>query len=198
MSKKRSNVSNQDVFLVAANNIGADRQFVDAEDVYVEAHRLTPHRFSWRTKRELIDLATLERVFRKVSSTKYLIKEGKYLLRLSSLGLFWVQKNELLINNLNGNERSGKSLGMNRNTVEINRFKKTKIYQKWLEDGGLPGNKYIVAEALGCMPNKPLSEFERRLNLLAVDAQFAEDFGLKSFLEILDFAKKDWFEERSV
>ena len=77
----RTYFTNTDLILVAAALAGAGKKFADIEDIAVEAYRLSPKRFGWRTKpypnlRSVVQTVTdLERKSRK-DGTAELTRRG--------------------------------------------------------------------------------------------------------------------------
>jgi hypothetical protein len=77
----RTYFTNIDLILVAAALAGAEKKFADIEDIAVEAYRLSPRRFGWRTKpypdlRSVVQtVADLERKARK-DGTAELTRRG--------------------------------------------------------------------------------------------------------------------------
>ena len=89
-------VTNADIFLWALNRLGGANKFIDVEDVYVEAFKLAPLRFAWRTKKDLPDLKKCAKALRDAEArepTPVAKSSDRYKQQLTVSGQQWVTEN---------------------------------------------------------------------------------------------------------
>ena len=96
MTKIATDFANWELFMIALAKVGGDSNFTDVETAFIEAHRLAPDRFCWRTNRELPEIKKLSKALRDAD-----VKAGNLMTKtsdghkrqLTATGLAWMQEN---------------------------------------------------------------------------------------------------------
>jgi hypothetical protein len=96
--KLTSDPSQAEVVTLAVYLLGGAQRAIDTEDIAVEAHKLTPGRFSWRKYPDQINLELI-RVYLSDAKLKHnmLLGSGKIGWRLTQLGLKWCEESGALL-----------------------------------------------------------------------------------------------------
>ena len=84
--------ANWEIFLVALHRVGGDHEMVDVETAFIDAHKIAPMRFSWRTQ-DVPEIKKLSKALRDADA-----KGGKYMTgsgnkrQLTAAGLDWIEQ----------------------------------------------------------------------------------------------------------
>jgi len=85
-------------------------------------------------------------------------------------------------------------LSSNQASRQLNRFKKSTFFERWIETGELSLERWELAAALRCSPNSSADIWRKRIETLKADAQYFNDQDSQRFLNLTLEEKSDWFE----
>ena len=89
--KLTPSLSQAQLVTLALHRLGGAKRAIDTEDVAVEAHRISPSRFSWKKYPNQINLELI-RVFSDAKKSALVIGSGRTGWRLTQRGLKWAEE----------------------------------------------------------------------------------------------------------
>lgn len=184
-----------DVFLWALYELGGAEDFVDVELVLLEAFRIAPQRFGWRTRPDLPDRLKGNMALHgaDIKSPKLLIKQGPDKRRLTLEGQRWIEENFDRLAESLGGDRVVEAPKSNRTSRLLSEATRSDVFIEWSETDTLATEKWRYADLLRCSPDSAPAVWKQRIETLRSAAYAA---GREDFLKFLDQIVSDhadWF-----
>jgi hypothetical protein len=188
-------INNADIFLWAVFELGGSDDFVDVEDVMLEAFRLAPERFCWRTKRDLPDKLKLNAALHgaDAAAPKLLIKNGQHQRRLSIQGQQRIEDNfDRLATALRGDVKV-EVPKTRRSSRVIGDVTRSEIFTAWADSNSLVPEKWRYADLFRCSPDSANSVWKHRLENYRSAAYAGGREDILKFLDQIAIDHPDWF-----
>lgn len=181
--KEHIDLANWEILLIALHRVGGDHQMVDVETAYIEAHRLAPRRFSWRT-REIPEIKKLSKALRDADAkgNRYMTGSGNRR-QLTAVGLEWIEAHSEEVKLLNDPRTL---LGQARSTVGhimLKRLLKSQEYKAWEADQSVTVERWRLANLFKCSPDSPVETWHSRLEQTGVAAHAEGRADVRAFLD---------------
>jgi hypothetical protein len=190
-----SSVSNNEVILWALYELGGSDHFVDVEDVFLRAFELAPIRFSWRTRKDLVDYKkcslALGALGRQVP--RPIVNQGEYFRMVSVEGQKWIEENFDRLADELGKDRDVKAPRSRSTTRLVTQILKSELYEEWRQSGELPTDKWKVALMLRCSPDSARAVYQERIETLRSAAYASGHTEILEFLDQLKAQRREWF-----
>jgi hypothetical protein len=188
-------ITNTDIYLWALFELGGSDRFMDVEDVMLEAFRLVPERFCWRTKPDIPDKLKGNSALHGADAAfpKLLIKNGQSQRRLTLEGQKWIEDNfDRLASALRGDVKveAPKSRRSSRLLSEVSR---SDIFMSWTDTDALVAEKWRYADLFRCSPDSAQHIWKHRLETLRSAAYAAGREDILKFLDQIAGDHPDWF-----
>jgi hypothetical protein len=196
-----NDVSNVLLALAALDHLGGATKFVDIEDVAIEAFKVAPDRFGWRTKKEYPSWERVRTAFvhanqseQRRGATALVISdtEGSSW-KLTADGVTFVRKNAAKTAAATGRKRSraGAASPSGRRTREIRRHS---AFTRFLQGASVSDiERYELAEVLVCPPDSSAALVMRKLDVARAAALDVDDADVLRFLtEIAREVGRKW------
>ena len=188
-------VTNSEVFLWALYELGGADEFVDVEDVFIQAFELAPLRLSWRTRADLPDLKKCSKALRDADdrSPLLLVKKGAERRQLTAEGQKWIEDN---FDRLAEALRSNQVVKAPRTRTParlVGYALRSTAHKKWAESGEITDEKWRIADMLRCSPDSARTVFRERLETLRAAAYSAGREDALAFLDALQEQRPEWF-----
>ena len=196
----RFRLSNYKIMFFVLDELEGAGRFVHVEDLFERAWRLSPDRFSWRTK-EYPNYKLLHKALSDCDEKRpgFLIKGGGGLeRRLSSDGIKWVEKHrDDFIALIGKDDRLAPVMSAvgRRDQRRLLELEKSKLVRSFKADKGMDGSKYQIADILMCSPGSPSSVWKRKLDTLKSACERYHRTLLVEFLDEVEQLHPDWFVE---
>jgi hypothetical protein len=204
-----SDVANTELILLAMALAGAGDDFKDIEDIAVEAFRLSPQRFGWRTRNYVSD---------KIAVQAIADLEGKHKDRLTLRGAAKAATRRLTAEGRKAALQAGAKVAdrefadlgsliahfrdpgsqapeptpaeRRRVQAELQELRRHRAYQVWADqDGDLRDvDRWQLFDALSCLPDAPLWSVKNQSEKLIALAERWQDAELVEFLHALSTA----------
>ena len=180
MNKSRHfNLANWEIFLIALQRVGGDQEMVDIETAYIEAHKLAPKRFSWRTQ-DMPEIKKLSKALHDADAKgkNYMIGIGNKR-QLTGSGMQWIETHASEVNSLNDPRTS---LGQARSTTGHIMFKRvlnSAEYKEWKANPKCTFEGWRLSNIFKCSPDSPAETWISRLEQTktAANAEGRSDVG---------------------
>jgi hypothetical protein len=188
-------INNTEIFLWALFELGGSDGFVDVEDAMLEAFRLVPERFCWRTNRDLPDKLKLNPALHgaDAATPKLLIKNGQHERRLTIEGQRWIEDNfDRLVSVLRGDVTVEPPKGR-RSSRLLNDLIRSDIYEQWSGTDTLVTEKWRYADLFRCSPDSANTIWKHRLETLRSAAYASGREDILKFLDRIASDHPDWF-----
>jgi hypothetical protein len=189
-------VSNVTIVLASLERLGGAQRYVDIEEVTIEAYRIAPERFSWRTKREFPSQERVRTAFVHANQGQHRKAQGPLVVSntdgsswmLTFEGLAWIRKNAISAEHVREGGRipgRGKSVSARR----IREIRKHRAFEAYCNGTPIARiARHELAELLVCPPDAPRDAVRRKVDRALTAAVDVEDDAVMLFLE--DLAKE--------
>jgi hypothetical protein len=188
-------IANTDIFLWALFELGGSDDFVDVEDIMLEAFRLVPERFCWRTNRELPDKLKLNPALHgaDANTPKLVIKNGPSQRRLTLEGQQWIEDHFDRLASALGGDVKVEAPKTRRSSRLIGDISRSDIFSSWVENGTLLSEKWRYADLFRCSPDSAPSIWKNRIENLRSAAYVAGREDILKFLDQIATDHPEWF-----
>lgn len=188
-------LTSADVVLWALFELEGSDEFVDVENVFLEAFKIAPQRFGWRTRPDIPDKLKGNAALHgaDVRSPKLLIKRGPDHRQLTLEGQRWIEDNFERLADALGGDRIVEAPKGRKSSRLVSEAVKAEAFKVWSESGSLPAEKWKFADMLHCSHDSAQSVWRGRLEALRSAAYVADRNDLLSFLDLLATEHVDWF-----
>lgn len=201
--------TNIELVLLAMLIAGAGDDFIDLEDIAVEAHKLSPQRFGWRTKpypsdkllvQAIADLERRHKDSRTLRGTgkapaRMLTAEGrKVALRVGSklAGIEFSDVASLTAHFQNAGEGAPRQVPAERRPAqaELTELRRHHTFQVWEDAGGDLSSleRWELLDAVSCLPDAPPTSVREQTEKLIAQAERWSDREAIEFLNDLSKA----------
>lgn len=207
-----SEVANTELVLLAMALAGAGDDYVDVEDIAIQAYELSPQRFGWRTRSFPSDKIVVQAIADLEGRNK-----GKERDRLTSRGADKIATRRLTSEGRRaalavGAKIAGREFGdlpsllahfkqqgsaapeptpaeRRRVQAELGELRRHRTYQQWADEGDLDGSEsWQLLDALSCLPDAPQWAVREQTERLRALAERWQDEEVLDFLDALSRA----------
>jgi hypothetical protein len=196
-AKQTVDLANWEIFIVALSRVGGNREMTDVETAFVEAHKLAPDRFAWRTKRDLPEYKKLSKALRDADANGQQLMTGTsdgHKRQLTAQGLTWIENNQHRLKGL-GDTRFSPGLAKSSfGAGLLARVSKAPEFLAWKKREQPPLPKWRLAEIFKCSPDSPVETWQSRLEQTGAAAHAA---GMRDVLEFVEMLKAKVIDEQS-
>ena len=185
-------VSNVLLALAALEHLGGAEHYVDIENVTLEAYRIAPDRFSWRTRRDYPSWERVRTAFVHANQ-KEQKREGGLLVvsntdgsswKLTANGVAFVRKYAARIEGLAAKGRPKRRSGKSAERVrQIRRHRAFQAFKHGTPVADMA--RHQLADILLCPPDSPQEGVRRKLDAAKAAAVDVDDGEVGRFLEEL-------------
>jgi hypothetical protein len=206
-------LANTELVLLAMLLAGAGEDFTDIEDIAVEAHRLSPQRFGWRTKPYPSDKIVVQAVADL---------EAKHKDRLTLRGAGNVATRMLTADGRKAAVAAGKKVAgrdfddasslvshfrssdqdapapapaeRRRVQAELGELRRHRVFQVWVDEGGDLSTleRWELLDALSCLPDAPVWGVRQQVeNLTSLAERWSDDEAIQFLNDISTVAAAD-------
>jgi hypothetical protein len=188
-------IKNTDIFLWAIFELGGADHFVDVEDVMLEAFRLVPERFCWRTNSELPDKLKLNPALHgaDAATPKLLIKNGPNQRRLTIQGQQWIEDNFDHLAAALGGDVKIEAPKTRRSSRLVGDLTRSDLFTAWRDTSTLVPEKWRYADLFRCSPDSAAGIWKHRLENFRSAAYAAGRDDILTFLDQIATEHPDWF-----
>lgn len=192
--------NNSDLTVYACYLAGGYERWLDVEELYLKAFELAPARLSWRTRPDLPDYKKCNRIFEVSDPTrgknlqKLILRQGKYMCKLSEEGYAWCKQYETILQSLyTGGVVPTAALQEASRTIR--NVEKTDGFKKFIKTGAVESPLWELAETFQCMVDSKKSVWLGRFDQLIV---FAEKNGREDIQRFVQLARQKVVKEIEV
>lgn len=196
-----NDVSNVLLALAALDHLGGATKFVDIEDVAIEAFKLAPDRFGWRTKKQYPSWERVRTAFvhanqneqRRSSPSLVISDTDGSSWKLTADGVSFVRKNAAKTEAATGRKRSRVSAA-SPSGRRVREIRKHPAFTKFSQGSAVSDIKhYELAEVLVCPPDSSATVWMRKLDVARAAALDVDDKEVLNFLaEIAKEVGRKW------
>jgi hypothetical protein len=189
--------SNPELIVYCVYRCGGVGRFVEVEDVYVEAFKVAPSRFGWRTRGTPSDKAASAALRdaargRRLSNGLLLFSPNSYGVQLSAEGVAWVRERLAAFEALVETKApAGFERASQRHLIALER---SELAQAYAAGGDVTATRARFADLLRLTPDADGRAWRERLETYRSTAQQAERRMPLQFLARLERDHPDWFE----
>ena len=181
--------NNSDLTVYACYLAGGYERWLDVEELYLKAFELAPARLSWRTRPDLPDYKKCNRIFEVSDPTRgkhlqrLVLKQGKYMCKLSEEGYAWCIKYESVLQSL---YKGGvvPSAAVQEASRLIRYVENTDGFKKFRLSGAVEAPLWELAETFQCMVDSEESVWIGRFDQLLVFAEKNRRDDIKKFVQL--------------
>ncbi len=191
-------MSNVVLALTLLDRLGGAERFVDIEEVALEAFKLAPERFGWRTRRDLPSWERVRTAFvhanqeaqrREIGPVLFSNKEGEAW-RLTAQGVKYARENA-------GKIQAAAARGARRGGASVSRIRQIRnhsAFRRFMQ--GTPVaeiERYQLADLLLCPPDSPVAAVMRKVDTAEAAAVDVADEEVQRFLgEVENEVGRKW------
>ena len=181
--------NNSDLTVYACYLAGGYERWLDVEVLYLKAFELAPSRLSWRTRPDLPDYKKCNRIFEvsdptgKKNLQRLILKQGKYLCKLSEEGYAWCRQYETVLETL---YRGGvvPTATVQEASRMIRYVEKTDAFKQFTKSGIVESPMWELAETFKCMVDSDKSIWLGRFDQLDVYSERNGREDLRRFVQL--------------
>jgi hypothetical protein len=187
---EQAEVSNVTIALASLERRGGAERYVDIEDVTIEAYRIAPERFSWRTKREFPSQERVRTAFVHANQQHQRKERGPLVVsntdgsswKLTAEGLDWIRRKTARADRSIKVARVASSGSVSARRIrEIRRHPAFEAYRNGKPIAQIA--RHELAELLVCPPDAPRTAVLRKLDRARTAAVDVQDDEVTRFLE---------------
>lgn len=196
-----NDVSNVVLALSALDQVGGSVKFVDIEDVALEAFKIAPDRFGWRTRKEFPSWERVRTAFvhanqsqqRRTAPVLVVSNTDGSAWRLTAEGVAFVRENAAKTEKLTGHKRARAS-SSSPSGRRVREIRKHRVFTKFAH--GTPISevaRFELADLLACPPDSPMSAVKRKVDQARAAAVDVDDVEVVEFLgEVAKEVQRQW------
>ena len=181
--------NNSDLTVYACYLAGGYERWLDVEELYLKAFELAPARLSWRTRPDLPDYKKCNRIFEVSDPTRgknlqrLVLKQGKYMCKLSEEGYAWCNQYESILQSL---YKGGvvPTAAVQEASRLIRYVENTDGYKKFMSSGTVDSPLWELAESFQCMVDSEESVWIGRFDQLVAFAEKNGRDDIKKFVQM--------------
>ena len=196
-----NDVSNVHLALAALDQLGGATRFVDIEHVAIEAFKIAPDRFGWRTRKEYPSWERVRTAFvhanqneqRRRAPTLVISDTDGSSWKLTADGVAFVRKNAARTEAATGRKRS-RAGAASLSGRRIREIRKHSAFTKFSQGATVADiERYELAEVLMCPPDSSAILVMRKLDMARAAALDVDDKEVAHFLtEIAKEVGRKW------
>jgi hypothetical protein len=196
-----ASMSNVVLALTLLDRLGGAERFVDIEEVALEAFKLAPDRFGWRTRRDLPSWERVRTAFvhanqeaqkRETGPVLFSNKEGEAW-RLTAQGVKYARENAGKIQAATGGARPTRRGGAS--VSRVRQIRNHPAFRRFMQ--GTPVaeiERYQLADLLLCPPDSPVAAVMRKVDTAEAAAVDVADEEVQRFLgEVENEVERKWY-----
>jgi hypothetical protein len=196
-----NDVSNVVLALSSLDQVGGSVKFVDIEEVALEAFKIAPDRFGWRTRKQFPSWERVRTAFvhanqnqqRKGSPPLVVSDTDGSAWRLTADGVAFVRENAAKTEKLTGRKRARASQS-SQSGRRVREIRKHKVFVKF--EQGTPISevaRFELADLLVCPPDSSTAAVVRKLDMARAAAVDVDDAEVVRFLgEVANEVRRQW------
>ena len=196
-----NDVSNVVLALSALDQVGGAVKFVDIEDVALEAFKIAPDRFGWRTRKEFPSWERVRTAFvhanqsqqRRTAPVLVVSNTDGSAWRLTAEGVAFVRENAAKTEKLTGRKRARAS-SSSPSGRRVREIRKHRVFTKFAH--GTPISevaRFELADLLACPPDSPIGAVKRKVDQARAAAVDVDDVEVVEFLgEVAKEVQRQW------
>ena len=177
--------ANWELFVIALSRVGGSSEMVDVETAFVEAHKIAPDRFSWRTMTNIPEIKKLSKALRDADAkAQYMTGSGNRR-QLTAVGLDWIKQNSQRIEHL---KDPTIRLGLPRSTegyIMLKRVINSVEFATWKADRNASLERWRLANIFKCSPDSPFQTWISRLEQTGAAAHAEGRDDVRKFMDSL-------------
>ncbi|MBJ7604465.1 MAG: hypothetical protein JF888_14990 [Candidatus Dormibacteraeota bacterium] len=203
---KPTEIANTDLVLLAMALAGAGEDFADIEDIAVQAFKLSPQRFGWRTKDYPSDKIVVQSVAdlegrhksrltmrgKDKMATRMLTAEGRkaaieVATRITGHEFKDLSAVTMHFKGTGGDAPPPTPAERRRAQAELTELRRHQVFQVWLDSADdLPGvDRWKLLDALSCLPDAPAESVNQQIETLTALAEKWQGSDVTQFLHDL-------------